>query len=106
MGASEGTRPEDDPFTRSISRRTDAQGYMRGSEAGYEKGRSETLEANLRAVLRARGIEAALDSKEDRELFGALSGEALMTAALACTGEADFRRRIREQLALPSGLLP
>ena len=114
MGACEGTRPEDDPFTHSISRRADAKGYMRGSEdgyargseAGYEKGRSEMLEANLRAVLRARGIEAALDSKEDRALFGALSGEALMAAALACTGEADFRRPIREQLALPSGLLP
>ena len=35
--------------------------------------------------------------EEDRELFGALSGEALMAVALACTGEADFRRRIRER---------
>ena len=105
MGASEGTRPEDDPFTRSVSRKAEARGYIRGREAGYERGREEgrgeMLEANLRAVLRARGIEATLDSKEDRELFGALSGEALMAAALACTGEADFRRRVREWRTLP-----
>ena len=40
-----------------------------------------------------RGIEAVLDSSEDRALFGALPAEILMAAALACTGEADFRRR-------------
>ena len=61
---------------------------------------------DVRAVLRARGIEAALDSKEDRELFGGLSGEALIAAALACTGEVDFRRRVRERLGLPTGHSP
>ena len=110
MGAREGTRPEDDPFTRSISRKADAKGYARGGAEGYARGREEghreTLEANVRAVLEARGIEAALDSKEDRELFGGLSGEALIAAALACTGEVDFRRRVREQLGLPTGLSP
>ena len=45
----------------------------------------------------ARGIEAALDSAEVRALFGGLSDDALMAAALACTSEADFRRRIRER---------
>ena len=87
MGAREGARPEDDPFTRSISLKAEA------------KGRNEMLEANVRAVLRARGIEAALASEEDRALFGAVPAQALMTAALACTGEADFRRRARERLA-------
>ena len=58
------------------------------------------------AALRARGIEAALDFTEDRALFGGLSGDALMAAALACAGEADFRRRVREQLGLHAGLPP
>ena len=98
MGASEGTRPEDDPFTRSITQRAEAEGYARG--------RREMLAATVRAVLEARGIEAALDSREDRELFDALSGEALMGAALACTGEADFRRRAREQLGLHTEISP
>ena len=56
----------------------------------------------MRAVLRARGTEAALDSPEDRELIGAPSAEVLAAAALACTGEADVRRRAREQIDLPN----
>ena len=118
MGAREGTRPEDDPLTRSISRRAeargDARGYRRGSEEGYargrgegrvegdakgyERGQEEALAASVRAVLAARGIEAALDSPEDRARFGALPAEVLVSAALACTGEADFRRRVRARL--------
>ena len=86
VGSREGARPEDDPFTRSISLKAEA------------KGRNEMLEANVRAVLRARGIEAALASADDRALFGVVPAEALMTVALACTGEADFRRRARERL--------
>ena len=50
------------------------------------------------ATLRARGIEVASDFATDRALFGGLSGDALMAAALACADELDFRRRIREQL--------
>ena len=130
MGAREGTRPEDDPFTRSISREAEARGREEGREEGrdqgraegYEKGRregheegreegrdegrSEERAASVRAVLRARDIEAALDAAEDRALFGALPAEALMAAALACSGEADFRRRVRERLDPPSGPSP
>ena len=102
MGAREGTKPEDDPFTRSASRKAEA----RGNAKGYERGRAEERAAGVRVVLRTRGIEAALDSPEDRVLFGAVPPEALMAAALACTGEADFRRRVREQLGLPSELSP
>ena len=84
MGEREGTRPEDDPFTRTISRKAQAKGHAQG--------RKELVAA----ALRARGIEASLDSTEDRVLFGALSDEALMAAAMACTDEADFRRQLRE----------
>ena len=75
MGAREGTKPEDDPLMRSQSTKTRAEMVV--------------------AVLRARGIEAALDGAEDRAFLGGLSGDALMEAALACTDEADFRRRVR-----------
>ena len=90
MGTREGTRPEDDPFTRSVSRRAEA------------RARREERAASVRAVLAGRGIGAALDSTEDRVLIGALPTEALIAAALACTGEADFRRRARERLDPPS----
>ena len=85
MGAREGTKPEDDPITRLVSLEAEA------------RGRRKERTANLRAVLAARGIEAALDSPEDRALLGALPVEVLMAAALACAGEADFRRRLRQR---------
>ena len=85
MGAREGTEPERDQLTRSISLEAEA------------RGRSEMLAVNVLTVLRARGIALASDLAEYRELFGAHSSETFMEAALACTDEADFRRRIREQ---------
>ena len=88
MGAREGTEPEDDPLTHSISLKAEA------------RGRSEMLAANVLEVLKARGIAVASDLTKNRELSGGRSGEVLMAAALACTDEADFRRRIREQRAL------
>ena len=80
MGAREGTEPEDDPVMRSHSARVRSKGRM----------------DMVTAALRARGIEADLDSTEDRELLGGLSDDVLMAAALACTDAADFRRRVRE----------
>ena len=75
MGEREGTRPEDDPITRSLLRQATA--------------------ANVLAVLRARGIEVTPALAEDRGLFAALPGDALMAAAVACRDEADFRRLLR-----------
>ena len=98
MGAREGTRPEDDPFTRSIIRRAEVRGEAGGYERGREEGRREERAANVRAVLASRGIEAALDSPEDLALIGAVPAEVLVAAALACTGESDFRRRVRARL--------
>ena len=85
MGAREGTEPEDDPLTRSISLKAEARGQR------------EMLTANVLAVLKARSIAVARDPSELRELLGALSGDVAMAAALACTDAADFRRRIGEQ---------
>ena len=82
MGAREGTGPEDDPLVGSVSRKAQARGHARGR-----------LEA-VAAALRARGIEVAADFARDDGPLAGHSIESLMAAALACTGEADFRRRI------------
>ena len=81
MGAREGTAPEDDPFTRSLS----------------VAARTKERAANVVAVLNARGIEVSRGFTEDQDIFGELSGEALMAAAMACADEADFRRRARKK---------
>ena len=108
MGAREGTTPEHNPLTRSPSARThgdrEAHGDWEGHARGLREGHAHERMELVAATLRARGIEAALEFTENRELFGALSSDALMAAALACTGEADFRRRIREQRGLHAGL--
>ena len=88
MGAREGTRPEDDPITRSISRRA--------VERGKEKGRREANAANVLAVLRARGIEVTPALAQDQELFAAHPGDTLIAAAVACRDAADFRRRLSD----------
>ena len=90
MGTREGTMPEDDPLTRSISHRAQAR--------GRREGRSEMLASNVHMVLNSRDIEVTSDLAELRELLGALSRDAAMTAALACTDADDFRRRVGERL--------
>ena len=87
MGAREGTRPEDDPITRSISRRAE--------ERGKAEGRREAHAASVLAVLRARGIDVTPALAEDRDLFDAHPGDTLIAAAVACRDEADFRHRLR-----------
>ena len=125
MGAREGTKPEDDPLMgpQKAKARTEghteghreghaeghreghAQGHQEGHAQGHREGlvqgRSEMLAANVLTVLRARGIDSALDATADRELLGGLSSEAVMAAALACTDAADFRRRVGKQHAAP-----
>ena len=76
LGARDGTRPEDDPITRSIVR--------------------EATAANVLTILRSRGIEVTSRLAEDPALFGRAPADALVTAAVACRDEADFRRRVRE----------
>lgn len=80
MGSREGTTPEDDPLMRSVS--------------GMARAR-ERIEA-VTATLRARGIAVSGDFARDQDLFAEHPIEALMAAALVCTDEADFLRRVRE----------
>ena len=93
MGAREGTKPEDDPLMRSHSARVRAEGRAEGHQEGLARGHRNAVVQ----VLKVRGIAVALDAVEDRERLGALPGDALLAAALACTDAADFRRRIRER---------
>ena len=80
MGAREGTRPEDDPFTNTLSREAETKGRMDA----------------VAAALRARGITVTSEFTQDEGFFARFSIETVMAAALACTGEDDFRRRIEE----------
>ena len=100
MGAREGTRPEDDPLTRSLNAKAREEGRAEGREGGRAEGcRGGRLVERVEAVLEAlrkRGIRTAPGFAEDQELFAGASLRALMAAALACAGEADFRRRLSE----------
>ena len=83
MGTREGTGPENDPLIRSVHRNARARGLARGhSEA-------------VAALLRARSIEVSPAFTTDLDLLVGRPVDALMVAALACTDEADFRRRLR-----------
>ena len=92
MGAREGTGPEDDPLSRSLIREGRAEGRREGRTEGRREGRA----AMVRAALGARGIDVSPTFEEALARAGAPPAEALMTVALACTGEADFLRRVRE----------
>ena len=94
MGAREGTAPEDDPLMRSHSLRA----WAKGRAEGLGEARTHERMDLVAATLRARGIGVGSDLATDRSSLGGLSGDALMAAALACTDEADFRRRVRAQL--------
>ena len=103
MGAREGTRPEDDPLTRSLSAKARAERHAKGRTEtwaeDYAEGRSEAWAEAMLATLRARRIHPGADFAADRERFARLGLETLMAAAIACTDEADFRRRIDEASA-------
>ena len=106
MGAREDTTPQHDPFMASQSARVwariHAQGHREGRAQGRREGHAEGREeAHMNAVadlLASRGIELTLDMATYRELCKGIAGKIVMAAALGCTSESDFRRRIREQL--------
>ena len=95
LGAREGTRPDDDPLTRSLTASAREEGRASGCGAGR---RADAV----RALLRARGIEPAAGFADEPGLLAGAPLETLMAAALACTDEADFRRRLRDPSARPS----
>ena len=96
MGAREGTGPDDDPLLRSVNRTAEARGDARGYARGRAEGHAEGCLEAVATALRARGIGFTRSLADNRELFARHPIEGLMTAALECTDEADFRRRLRE----------
>ena len=91
MGDREGTGPEDDPLSRSLKREGRAEGHREGRAEGNREGRAEVV----LAALRSRGIAlSAPFAAVLPALAGDFPAEALLAAALACTSEEDFRRRL------------
>ena len=119
MGAREGTTPQHDPLMASESARVRArshaqghregraQGHREGHADGHREGRAQGhreghreghADGHMDAVadlLASRGIELTPDMAQYRALCGGIAGKTVMGAALACTDEADFRRRVR-----------
>ena len=92
LGAREGTGPDDDLLFRAQRR----QGFEHGHAAGRAEGRAQMV----RQILRSRGIAVSARFDTATEAFAAASEEALLTATLGCTDEADFLaalRRSRDQ---------
>jgi hypothetical protein len=77
LGAREGTGPDDTPLLRAIG----------------EQARAAELAAAVRSVLQARGIGVSDSFPAGSRTFADVSRDAL-AAAVACTGEADFWRRL------------
>ena len=90
MGEREGTTPQHDPLMASESARVRARSHAQGHREGHMDAVAD--------ILASREIELTLEMTKYRELCSAIPGAVVVAAALACTDEADFRRRIREQL--------
>ena len=92
MGAREGTTPQHDPLMASESARVRARSHAQGHREGHMDAVAD--------ILASREIELTGEMTKYRELCSAIPGAVVVAAALACTDEADFRRRLREQLDL------
>ena len=101
LGDMDGTGPMDDVQIAGYMRRAHgvgqrtgfARGREQGHAAGVAAGRQDTLASAAVAVLRLRGI-TLLDDTQQRLAATTLTQEALLTAAMRCSTEADFRVRL------------
>ena len=102
LGAREGTGPQDDPLLRVLGDRERAAGRGEGKAAGQAEGRTagraEGQAELVRAMLLERGITVS-KSFAARAAAGvdAPHGTRLAAAALSCTDEADFWRRLDQR---------
>ena len=85
LGARDGTGPDDDPMLGWHRRRSRAEG------------RAAARLQMVREMLRARGIAVSDESLADLSALDAASDDAVVRAALACNGEADFFARLRRR---------
>ena len=82
LGAREGTGPDDSPLMRSLR-----------NEARNEA-RAEALAEAIRGVFRARGIAMSAGLAKETATWPGVSQEALVSAAMSCEDETDFRARV------------
>jgi len=87
LGAREGTGPQDDPLLRVLGHRERAE----GKAAGRAEGQAEFV----RAMLAERGImvSESFTARAAKDVDSP-GGTRMAAAALACTDEADFWRRL------------
>ena len=83
LGAREGTGPDDSPLMRSLR-----------NEARNEA-RADALAEAIRGVFRARGIALSVGLAKEVATWSGVSQETLVSAAMSCEDEADFRARVR-----------
>ncbi|MYD85426.1 MAG: hypothetical protein F4018_11710 [Acidobacteria bacterium] len=95
LGTREGTGPEDDPLLRVLGSRERAEGETAGRAEGKAAGRAEGQAELVRAMLAERGVTVS-ESFTARAAKAADTpgGARMAAAALACTDEADFWRRL------------
>ena len=91
LGALEGTGPDDSPLLRSLRGEARAAGLAEGRA----EGRAAALAQAVRSVLRVRGIAMSAGLAGDMDAWSGISQEALVSAAMACEDETDFRTRVR-----------
>ena len=82
LGEREGTQPNDMPLIRSLNAAARAEGHAEG------------VVATVLDVLQERGIRLANPRLAGSDPFAGASRKAVTAAAVACTDEADFWRRL------------
>ena len=87
LGAREGTGPDDSPLMRSLR----------------DEARASVLAEAVRSVLRGRGIGMPAGLAGEIPSWSGVSQHALISAAMSCEDEADFRARLRNMQAPEDG---
>ena len=83
LGAQEGTGPDDSPLMRSLR----------------NEARADVLAEAIRSVFRARGIAMSVGLAKEVATWSGVSQEALVSAAMSCEDESDFRARVQRDQA-------
>ena len=99
LGARDGTSPEDDPLLRVLGDRERATGRAEGQAEGRAEGKSVGRAEGQAELVRAMLVERriAVSGSFTARVAAVVDtprGARVAAAALACTGEADFWRRL------------
>ena len=99
LGVREGTGPRDDPLLRVLGDRERAAGRAEGRTVGRAEGRTAGRADGQAELVRAMLLERGIAVSESFTARAAAAvdtprGARMAAAALACTGEGDFWRRL------------